>query len=100
METSQAVILFAALAQETRLAALRALVQAGPNGLAAGRLAERVGVSPSNLSFHLKELERAGLIAARRKGTSIVYSPSFTTLGALLTFLGEDCCAGQGCGPE
>ena len=56
METSQAVILFAALAQETRLAALRALVQAGPNGLAAGRLAERVGVSPSNLSFHLKEL--------------------------------------------
>ena len=97
MIESQAVILFAALAQESRLRAVRALVQAGPEGLSAGRLAETLGVSPSNLSFHLKELERAGLVTAQRRGTSIFYAPSFETLAGLMQFLGENCC-GQGMG--
>lgn len=94
MEDSQAVSLLAALAQETRLRIVRSLVQVGEGGLAAGRLAEVVAVSASNLSFHLKELERAGLITSRRRGASIIYSASYATLSALAAFLGENCCGG------
>ena len=97
MIESQAILLFAALAQETRLKIIRVLVQSGPAGLAAGQLAERVGVSPSNLSFHLKELERAGLLNARRQGTSIFYAVSFEMLTNLVGFLSQNCCEDAGC---
>jgi DNA-binding transcriptional ArsR family regulator len=101
MNQSQALLSFAALAQETRLAILRKLVRAGTVGLAAGAIAEEVGVSPSNLSFHLKELERAGLIVARREARSIIYSADYAALRGLVQFLMEDCCGGRKeiCGP-
>jgi DNA-binding transcriptional ArsR family regulator len=101
MKQSHALLSFAALSQDTRLAILRLLVREGPDGLAAGAIAETVGVSPSNLSFHLKELERAGLIAARREARSIFYSADYSALRGLIEFLTEDCCAGRReiCGP-
>jgi DNA-binding transcriptional ArsR family regulator len=101
MKQSQALLSFAALSQDTRLAILRLLVREGPDGLAAGAIADTVGVSPSNLSFHLKELERAGLIAARREARSIFYSADYSALRGLIQFLTEDCCAGRReiCGP-
>ena len=95
MDDRQALSSFAALSQETRLSIVRTLVIAGPEGLAAGAIAERMGVSPSNVSFHLKELERSGLISQRRESRSIVYNASYDTLADLVTFLMEDCCAGH-----
>ncbi|TCU33383.1 ArsR/SmtB family transcription factor [Rhizobium azibense] len=95
MDERQALSSFAALSQETRLGIVRTLVVGGPEGLAAGLIAARMGVSPSNVSFHLKELERAGLILQRRKSRSIVYSASYNSLAALVKFLMEDCCAGH-----
>jgi len=86
---------FAALSQETRLAVVRTLVVAGPDGMAAGAIAERMGVSPSNISFHLKELERSGLVAQRRESRSIVYSADYDALSGLVQFLMLDCCAGH-----
>jgi ArsR family transcriptional regulator, arsenate/arsenite/antimonite-responsive transcriptional repressor len=102
MKQSQALLSFAALSQDTRLEILRLLVRAGPEGMAAGAVAEKVGVSPSNLSFHLKELERAGLVSARREARSILYSADYTALRGLVQFLMEDCCAGRReiCGPR
>ena len=95
MDERQALIVFGALSQETRLRLLRLLVSAGPDGIAAGALAEKVEVSPSNVSFHLKELERAGLVTTRRDARSIVYSAEYDTLSGLLRFLMEDCCSGR-----
>ena len=95
MNQRQALSAFGALSQETRLTMLRHLVVAGTDGLAAGMIAERVGVSPSNVSFHLKELEHAGLISARRDGRSIIYLASFYALAGLIRFLMEDCCSGR-----
>ena len=91
----QALSAFAALSQETRLRILRHLVIAGPGGLAAGAIAERVEVSASNVSFHLKELERAALLSARRDGRSIIYRADFGAISGLIRFLMEDCCAGR-----
>lgn len=95
MDERQALSAFAALSQETRLSIVRTLVVAGPDGLAAGLIAERMVVTPSNVSFHLKELERAGLILQRRESRSIVYSASYDSLADLVKFLMEDCCAGH-----
>lgn len=95
MDESQALAAFGALAQETRLRILRHLVVAGPDGLAAGVIADKVSVSPSNVSFHLKDLEQAGLVAARRASRSIVYTACFDRLSALIRFLMEDCCSGR-----
>jgi ArsR family transcriptional regulator len=95
MKESQALLAFGALAQESRLRIVRRLVRAGPDGIAAGALAESIGVSPSNLSFHLKELERAGIIASRRAARSIIYSADYKGLRGLVQFLMEDCCAGR-----
>lgn len=95
MDERQALIAFGALSQETRLKLLRLLVVAGPEGIAAGALAEGVEVSPSNVSFHLKELERAGLVATRRDSRSIVYRAAFEALSGLIRFLMEDCCSGR-----
>ncbi|KNY16521.1 MULTISPECIES: ArsR/SmtB family transcription factor [unclassified Shinella] len=95
MDERQALTSFAALSQETRLAVVRTLVVAGADGLAAGLIAERMGVSPSNVSFHLKELERSGLVTQQRQSRSIVYSASYDALADLVKFLMEDCCAGH-----
>lgn len=95
MEERQALLAFGALSQETRLRILRLLVIAGPAGVPAGRIAEKMEASPSNVSFHLKELERAGLLAARRESRSIVYSAEYGSLAALIRFLMEDCCSGR-----
>lgn len=86
---------FAALAQDTRLAIVRLLVRAGPAGVAAGEVADAVKASPSNISFHLKELEHAGLIEARRAARSIIYSARYDTLRDLIGFLMKDCCGGH-----
>lgn len=95
MDERQALTSFAALSQETRLAIVRALVIAGHDGLAAGVIAERMGVSPTNVSFHLKELERSGLIMQRRASRSIIYSASYEALADLVKFLMDDCCSGH-----
>ena len=95
MDDRQAIGAFAALSQETRLRIVRMLVVAGPGGMAAGAIAEKAAVSPSNVSFHLKELERAGLIAQTRESRSIIYTADYAVLGGLIRFLMEDCCAGK-----
>ena len=95
MNERQAQSAFAALSQETRLRIVRMLVKAGPDGMAAGAIAEKAEVSSSNVSFHLKELEHAGLIAARREARSIIYSAHYETLSGLIQFLMKDCCAGH-----
>ena len=95
MNRSQALNGFAALSQDTRLSIVRLLVRAGPDGIPAGEVAEEVGVSASNVSFHLKELERAALIDARREARSILYSANTGTLRDLIGFLMKDCCGGR-----
>lgn len=95
MDERQALIAFGALSQETRLRILRHLVTAGPDGVAAGALAEQVEVSASNASFHLKELERAGLVRQRREARSIIYAAEYDALSGLIRFLMEDCCSGR-----
>lgn len=95
MNQTHAVSAFAALAQETRLQIVRLLVKAGPDGLPAGAVGEAVGATSSRLSFHLKELEHAGLVTSRRQSRSIYYAASFVGLGELLRFLTEDCCQGH-----
>ncbi|TWA66399.1 ArsR family transcriptional regulator [Azospirillum brasilense] len=84
-----------ALAQEHRLAAFRELVQQGPDGLPAGVLAERLGLAPATLSFHLSQLSNAGLVASRRQGRLIIYSVDVGRFQALLGFLTENCCQGN-----
>lgn len=95
METDLAVDRLSALAQPARLAAFRILVQAGPDGLAAGELAAAAGVAPSTLSAQLAVLSSAGLVRSRREGRSIIYAAVFDAMAELLTFLMEDCCAGR-----
>ena len=99
METNDAVIALSALAQASRLAVFRALVQAGPNGLAAGRISELTDIPPSSLSFHLKELSHAGLAVPRQEGRFVIYTAQFYTMNALLVFLTENCCGGNPCAP-
>ena len=95
MENKTAVALIASLAQESRLGLFRLLVQAGPEGLAAGDIAEQLGVAASTLSFHLKALSHAGLVQARQSGRFIYYSADFAMMNALLAFLTENCCGRQ-----
>lgn len=95
MESKQAILSFAALAQETRLAIFRLLVQQGPNGMPAGEIATRIAVAPSTLSFHLAQLERAGLLRSVRVQRQILYATDYEGTRQLLTFLMEDCCQGQ-----
>lgn len=97
METSNAVAALAALAQESRLAVFRLLVQAGPAGMAAGRISEALGIPPSSLSFHLKELSHAGMVRSRQEGRFVIYEANFSTATALVTFLTDNCCSGQAC---
>jgi len=97
METNKALEALAALAHSIRLAVFRALVQAGPEGLPAGRIAELMDMPASSLSFHLKELYRAGLLASRQDGRSIIYSARYGTMNDLLGYLTENCCGGNPC---
>ena len=99
MKTKDAVTALAALAQDSRLAIFRSLVQAGPAGLAAGRISELTGIPPSSLSFHLKELTHANLIVPRQEGRFVIYAARFDTMNALVGFLTENCCGGKPCGP-
>ena len=99
MDTGSAIAALAALAQESRLATFRLLVQAGPAGMAASKIAEALGMPPSSLSFHLKELSHAGLIRPRQEGRFIIYAAQFETMNGLLAFLTENCCGGNPCTP-
>ena len=100
MDTKHALAALGALAQDSRLAIFRLLVQAGPNGgLAASKIAEALGIPASSLSFHLKELTHADLISARQDGRFIIYTAQFTTMNSLLGFLTENCCGGVPCLP-
>jgi len=101
MESKTAVTALAALAQENRLAIFRLLVERGPTGAAAGEIGADLGIPPATLSFHLKELNHAGLIGPRQEGRYIFYSANFVQMNALVGFLTENCCArdGTSCGP-
>jgi DNA-binding transcriptional ArsR family regulator len=99
METSTAIASLAALAQESRLAVFRLLVAAGPEGLAASKIAVSLDIAPSSLSFHLKELSHAGMIKAEKAGRSIIYSANYDAMYGLLAFLTENCCGGVACAP-
>jgi ArsR family transcriptional regulator, arsenate/arsenite/antimonite-responsive transcriptional repressor len=92
MEQKRAVAALAALAQETRLALFRVLVTCGPDGMAAGLIALRLGVPPSSLSFHLQALVHAGLISQRRLSRQLIYSAEYGAMNALLAYLTENCC--------
>jgi DNA-binding transcriptional ArsR family regulator len=99
MNRVRAVKSLGALAQETRLEAFRLLVQAGPDGLAAGDLATRLDISPPALSFHLRGLAHAGLVRSRQDGRFIYYSADYDAMQSLVGFLTENCCAGSACAP-
>ena len=101
MKTTDAVVALAALAQDTRLAVFRLLVEQGTVGMSAGEIAEKVGIAPAALSFHLKELSHARLVASRQEGRYVFYSADFASMNRLLAFLTENCCAADGgaCGP-
>jgi len=95
VEKKTALAALAALSQETRLDLFRLLVTIGPDGLSAGIIADRLGVLPASLTFHLKELQHAGLIAQRRLGRQLIYSAEYGAMNGLLLYLTENCC-GQG----
>ena len=99
METSEAIEALSALAQETRLKVYRLLVEAGPQGLAAGRIGEELDLPPATLSFHLAHLARAGLANGRQEGRFVIYSADFQNMNALVGYLTENCCCGQSCAP-
>ncbi len=95
MEINTALIMFDTLSQETRLRAFRLLVGAGPEGLAAGVISERLGTPHNTLSFHLNHLANAGLIGSRRAGRSVIYSANFSEMQALIGFMVKDCCSAE-----
>jgi ArsR family transcriptional regulator, arsenate/arsenite/antimonite-responsive transcriptional repressor len=100
MESKQAVQALSALAQETRLGIYRLLVQAGPGGMAAGQIGEKLDLAPATLSFHLAGLARAGLATSRQEGRFVIYSADFQAMNALVGFLSENCCGGASCAPS
>ena len=97
MKTPEAIKALAALSQESRLGVYRLLVQQGPEGLAAGNIAERMDMAGATLSFHLKELAHAGMVTARQDGRFIYYSANYGAMNSLLAYLTENCCQGQSC---
>src|ERR1700733_4012777 len=92
MDTNNAVQALAALAHETRLALYRMLVERGPDGLPAGVIAERLGLQPSSLTFHVQHLHRAGLLTRRRLGRQLIYAADFSVMNGLVGYLTENCC--------
>jgi len=99
VEKNAAIGALGALAQETRLDLFRLLVTVGPQGLPAGVIAERLGVLPASLSFHLAQLAHAGLITQRRLGRQLIYSAEYGAMNDLLAYLTENCCQGTSCVP-
>jgi ArsR family transcriptional regulator len=97
MDTPQALLALSALAQESRLAVFRLLIQCGPEGLAATKIAEHLDIAPSSLSFHLKELSHSGLVTSRQHGRFVIYSADTKAMSDLVGFLTENCCAGIPC---
>lgn len=89
----------AALAHETRLKAFRLLVAAGPEGLPAGAIGEKLDLPPATLSFHLAHLARAGVVRSRQEGRFVIYSADFDSMNELVGFLTENCCGGRSCAP-
>ena len=99
LNAANAILALGALGQEHRLALFRLLVQAGEEGMAAGAIAEALGIPNSSLSFHLAQLNRAGLIRHQRRHRSLIYSADYPMMNALVGYLMENCCAGADCGP-
>ncbi|WP_395401021.1 ArsR/SmtB family transcription factor [Pseudoduganella sp. UC29_106] len=99
MNTTEAISALAALAQDSRLAVFRLLVQLKPAGMAATKIAEQLGVLPSSLSFHLKELTHAGLIIPRQEGRFVIYAANFATMNWLIAFPTDSCCGNVPCSP-
>ena len=91
----EALAVLSALAQETRLRVMRALLRSHPDGLAAGHIAKAVGGTPSTMSFHLTQLEQAGLVRSRRQATSVIYTAVPGALGGLMRYLLDECCGGR-----
>lgn len=99
MDTKSTIAALAALAQESRLAIFRLLIQLGPEGLAATKIGAELGIAPSSMSFHLKELTHADLITARQDGRYVIYSANFKAMNEVIVFLTENCCGGNVCTP-
>jgi ArsR family transcriptional regulator len=99
MDQKYAIAALGALAQETRLALFRLLVACGPEGLSAGVIAERLGVAPSSLSFHLQQLAHAGLITQRRLSRQLIYAADYGAMNELMGYLTENCCGRGACAP-
>lgn len=95
LNDNTALTVLVALAQDTRLRAMRALLRSHPEGLAAGRIAKDVDGMPSTMSFHLAQLEQAGLVRSRRQANSVIYTAVPEALGALMRYLLDDCCGGR-----
>ncbi len=99
MNGKQAVAALSSLAHETRLALFRLLVQRGPDGLPAGIIAERLGIPPSSLTFHLQQLTHARLITQRRVSRQLFYAVDFAAMNSVMAYLTENCCGGAACAP-
>jgi len=99
MENKEVIAALAAIAQESRLAIFRLLVQAGPEGVIASKISEQLKIPPSSLSFHLKELTHADLVNVQQDGRFMIYTANFETMNDLLSFLTENCCGGNPCLP-
>ncbi|MDP2409525.1 MAG: helix-turn-helix domain-containing protein [Pseudolabrys sp.] len=106
MEKSDVVAALAALAQDNRLDVFRLLVQAGPDGMAAGSVASALGLAPNTLTFHFDRLRNAGLVTVRRDGRSMIYAARYDVMNGVLGFLTANCCQGAeaqgaaGCAPK
>lgn len=94
MEKHGAIAALVALGHETRLDIFRLLMQAGPKGLAAGQIGERLALPPATLSFHLSQLKHADLVTFRRESRSLIYSAAYPVMNALLAYMTENCCQG------
>ena len=99
MENKSAVTALAALAQDSRLAIFRLLVQTGPAGMSAGKIGETLGIAPSSLSFHMKELAYANLVSSKQESRYVIYAANFQAMDELIAFLTENCCGGAPCIP-
>jgi DNA-binding transcriptional ArsR family regulator len=97
MKSESAISALLALAQGSRLAIFRALVQVGPSGMSAGKIGEVAEIAPSSVSFHMKELVNANIVRSRKDGRFIIYTANFDTMSELIAFLTENCCSGNPC---